>query len=90
MSKDEPEPDAVHYFRKAVEGLEDEMAGPSYYLARGLLRLAESLATQGSPMALTGNKGILESEPLDLSLAMRPAAFHTGTTGERLRGRRRR
>jgi len=42
----EDEPDAIYYFRKAVEELEDEMAGPVHYLARGLLRLAKSLAAQ--------------------------------------------
>ncbi|MHB8252943.1 MAG: hypothetical protein ACYDEV_04450 [Acidiferrobacter sp.] len=40
------EPDAIYYFQKAVEDLEEEMTGPVYYLARGLLRLAESLASQ--------------------------------------------
>jgi hypothetical protein len=44
MSEDEP--DAIYYFRKAAEELENEMTGPAYYLARGLLRLAESLAVQ--------------------------------------------
>ncbi|MHB1512887.1 hypothetical protein [Acidiferrobacter sp.] len=47
MSEDEP--DAVYYFRKAAEGLEDEMTEPAYYLARGLLRLAEGLTTCYAP-----------------------------------------
>jgi len=38
----EDEPDAIYYFRKAAEELEDQMTGPVYYLARGLLRLAEN------------------------------------------------
>lgn len=32
MGEDEPEPDAVYYFRKAAGGLQDEMTGPVYYL----------------------------------------------------------
>ena len=42
----EEEPDAIYYFRKAAEELEGEMTEPVYYLARGLLRMAESLAAQ--------------------------------------------
>lgn len=52
----EDEPDATYYFRKAAEELEDQMAGPVYYLARGLLRLAENLAVQADKGKNTTNK----------------------------------
>ena len=42
----EQEPDAIYYFRKAAEELEDQMAKPVYYPARRLGRFAESLAVQ--------------------------------------------
>jgi hypothetical protein len=51
------EPDAIYYFQKAAEGLEDEMTGPMYYLARGLSRLAESLASQ------TTKEGVVVKPP---------------------------
>lgn len=42
----EDEPDAIYYFRKASEDMEDDLRITLYYLARGLLLLAESLVEQ--------------------------------------------
>lgn len=42
----EDEPDAIHYFRKAADDMEDDLRITQYYLARGLLRLAESLSAR--------------------------------------------
>ena len=55
----EGEPNAIHYFRKAAEDMEDDSRITMYYLAKGLLRLAESLAAQGSKegVEVTGNIG---------------------------------
>jgi hypothetical protein len=50
----EDEPYAIYYFRKAAEELEGQMTGPVYYLAKGLLRLAESLAAQMDKESTTG------------------------------------
>lgn len=52
MTKEEP--DAIYYFRKATEGWEDQMTGPMYYLARGLLRLAESWAAETTKESTKG------------------------------------
>ena len=40
------EPDAIRYFWKASEDMKDDLRITLYYLARGLVRLAESLAAQ--------------------------------------------
>ena len=50
----EDEPYAIYYFWKAAEELEGQMTGPVYYLARGLLRLVESLAAQADKEGTTG------------------------------------
>lgn len=57
----EGEPNAIHYFRKAAEDMEDDSRITMYYLAKGLLRLAESLAAQGSKegVEVTGNMSSL-------------------------------
>lgn len=47
---------AATSIQKAAEELEDEMTGPVYYLARGLLRLAESFAVQADKGKNTTNK----------------------------------
>lgn len=47
------EPDAMHYFRKAAEDMEDDARITLYYIARGLLRLAESLASQTTKESTT-------------------------------------
>jgi hypothetical protein len=46
LIKDEREPDALYYFRRAAEDMEDDLKVTLYYLARGLLRLAESLTVR--------------------------------------------
>jgi hypothetical protein len=48
------EPDAMHYFRKAAEDMEDDARITLYYIARGLLQLAESLASQTTKETVTG------------------------------------
>ena len=46
LIKDEREPDALYYFRRAAEDMEEDLRVTLYCLARGLLRLVESLTAQ--------------------------------------------
>lgn len=44
--EDEDEPVAGHYVRRAAEDMEEDLRVTLYCLARGLLRLVESLTAQ--------------------------------------------